>query len=112
MAAEVQGADAAGQALEWDEEKRRPSLVEEKCLSCMLCSFVCPVPDLIAFKEMPATWNRSETQVIRRHLQVLSVAGRGAVAAAGAKLSLVMARPSVCGEEPKGVQRPGPAFVA
>ena len=61
--------DAAGQALEWDEVERRPSLIEDKCLSCMLCSFVCPVPELIAFKEMPAEWNRAETQVMDKNLE-------------------------------------------
>ena len=53
--------DSGGQALEWDEKKRRPVLDEEKCLSCMVCSFVCPVGDLITFKEMPAGWKRRET---------------------------------------------------
>jgi dihydropyrimidine dehydrogenase (NAD+) subunit PreA len=56
--------DAAGQALEWDAENRRPRLIEEKCLSCMICSFVCPVPDLITFKEMPGDWQRRETAVM------------------------------------------------
>ena len=42
--------DAGGQALEWDAEKRRPKLVEDKCLSCMICSFICPVPDLITLQ--------------------------------------------------------------
>jgi dihydropyrimidine dehydrogenase (NAD+) subunit PreA len=55
--------DAAGQALEWDSKTRRPHLVEDKCLSCMLCSFVCPVPGLISFKEMPRDWHRQETAV-------------------------------------------------
>ncbi len=55
--------DAGGQALEWDGAKRRPRLIEDKCLSCMLCSFVCPVNDLITFKEMPAAWNRRMTAV-------------------------------------------------
>ncbi|MBT8371536.1 MAG: NAD-dependent dihydropyrimidine dehydrogenase subunit PreA [Deltaproteobacteria bacterium] len=61
--------DAAGQALEWDQTERRPQLIENKCLSCMLCSFVCPVPELISFKEMPATWNRDETQVMDKRLE-------------------------------------------
>ncbi len=61
--------DAAGQALEWDQDERRPILIENKCLSCMLCSFVCPVPELISFKEMPATWNRDETQVMDKNLE-------------------------------------------
>jgi dihydropyrimidine dehydrogenase (NAD+) subunit PreA len=56
--------DAAGQALEWDATKRRPRLIEDKCLSCMLCSFVCPVDKLIAFKEMPSDWNRHEISVM------------------------------------------------
>jgi len=56
--------DAAGQALEWDSETRRPKLIEDKCLGCMICSFVCPVPGLISFKEMPREWNRNETVVM------------------------------------------------
>jgi dihydropyrimidine dehydrogenase (NAD+) subunit PreA len=56
--------DAAGQAIEWDVQMRRPRLIEEKCLSCMICSFVCPVPELITFKEMPAGWHRRETAVM------------------------------------------------
>jgi dihydropyrimidine dehydrogenase (NAD+) subunit PreA len=61
--------DAAGQAIQWDADTRRPQLVEEKCLSCMLCSFVCPVPGLISFKEMPATWRRDETRVMDESLE-------------------------------------------
>jgi dihydropyrimidine dehydrogenase (NAD+) subunit PreA len=61
--------DAAGQAIEWDAVKRRPRLMEDKCLSCMLCSFVCPVPGLISFKEMPATWRREPTRVMDKHLE-------------------------------------------
>ena len=56
--------DAAGQALEWEEERRRPRLIEDKCLSCMVCSFVCPVPGLITFKEMPKGWKRRVTAVM------------------------------------------------
>jgi dihydropyrimidine dehydrogenase (NAD+) subunit PreA len=55
--------DAAGQAVEWDSRRRRPRLVEDKCLSCMLCQAVCPVPGLITFKEMPSGWRRKETAV-------------------------------------------------
>jgi dihydropyrimidine dehydrogenase (NAD+) subunit PreA len=61
--------DAAGQAIEWDAEKRKPNLIEDKCLSCMLCKFVCPVPELITFKEMPADWNRQETAVMDKKLE-------------------------------------------
>ena len=56
--------DAGGQALEWQEKRRRPKLVEEKCLSCMICSFICPVPSLISFKEMPKDWKRKPTRVM------------------------------------------------
>jgi len=53
--------DAGGQALGWDTEKRRPILPEEKCLSCMVCSFVCPVHGMITFKEMPKGFKRAKT---------------------------------------------------
>ena len=53
--------DAGGQALEWDDEKRRPKPIEDKCLSCMVCKFVCPVDGLISYKEMPSSWKRRET---------------------------------------------------
>jgi dihydropyrimidine dehydrogenase (NAD+) subunit PreA len=43
--------DAGGQALAWDAENRRPKLDEEKCLSCMVCSFVCPVHEMITYHE-------------------------------------------------------------
>ena len=42
--------DAGGQALKWDGDKRRPALDENKCLSCMICSFVCPIDGLIKYK--------------------------------------------------------------
>ncbi|NLI55779.1 NAD-dependent dihydropyrimidine dehydrogenase subunit PreA [bacterium] len=46
--------DAGGQCIEWDSKKRRPIPDEEKCYSCMICSFVCPIdnPPLITFKEI------------------------------------------------------------
>ena len=55
--------DAGGQALEWNSAARRPELIEDKCLSCMICSFVCPVSGLIRFKEMPKGWQRRQTAV-------------------------------------------------
>jgi dihydropyrimidine dehydrogenase (NAD+) subunit PreA len=55
--------DAAGQAIAWDAENRRPKLIEDRCLSCMLCQFVCPVPGLITYREMPKGWKRQETAV-------------------------------------------------
>lgn len=53
--------DAGGQALDWDSNKRRPIPLEDKCLSCMICSFVCPVHNMIKYHEMPSSWKREET---------------------------------------------------
>lgn len=53
--------DAGGEALEWDAAKRRPRQIEDKCLSCMICGFVCPVAGLITFKKKPASWKRRPT---------------------------------------------------
>jgi dihydropyrimidine dehydrogenase (NAD+) subunit PreA len=61
--------DAGGFALEWNEVERRPALVEDKCLSCMICSFVCPVSDLISFTEMPADWKRQDAEVMDKSLE-------------------------------------------
>ena len=61
--------ESGGQALEWDSSARRPKLIEEKCLSCMLCSFVCPVSGLISYKEMPSGWKRQETAVFGKDLE-------------------------------------------
>lgn len=52
---------ACGSALSWDAEKRRPKLDNDACLSCMVCSFVCPVTGLINFREMPDSWKRKPT---------------------------------------------------
>ncbi|MBU2649200.1 NAD-dependent dihydropyrimidine dehydrogenase subunit PreA [bacterium] len=61
--------DAAGQALDWDETTRRPHLIEDKCLSCMICSFICPVEGLITFKEMPRDWKRREAKIMDTSLE-------------------------------------------
>jgi dihydropyrimidine dehydrogenase (NAD+) subunit PreA len=39
--------DGAHQAIDWDDEKRRPVLNEDNCVGCLLCLHVCPVPDCI-----------------------------------------------------------------
>jgi dihydropyrimidine dehydrogenase (NAD+) subunit PreA len=39
--------DAAHQAIEWDEENRKPSLIKDNCVGCHLCLNVCPVQDCI-----------------------------------------------------------------
>ena len=35
--------DGAHQAMEWNEEERRPSCDHDKCVGCHLCALVCPV---------------------------------------------------------------------
>ena len=35
--------DGAHQAMEWDEETRRPHCNHDKCVGCLLCGHVCPV---------------------------------------------------------------------
>jgi len=44
--------DAGGQGLGWDGEKRRPVPDDDNCLTCMICSFICPVDGLITYKEI------------------------------------------------------------
>jgi dihydropyrimidine dehydrogenase (NAD+) subunit PreA len=61
--------DAAGQAIDWDAEARLPRLIEDKCLSCMLCSSVCPVDGMITYREMPADWRRQDTAVMDPSLE-------------------------------------------
>ncbi|HOW96180.1 MAG TPA: NAD-dependent dihydropyrimidine dehydrogenase subunit PreA [Kiritimatiellia bacterium] len=61
--------DAGGWALDWDAKKRRPALDEKKCLSCMVCSFACPVDGLITFKEMPKSYRRAETVTLGKELE-------------------------------------------
>jgi hypothetical protein len=35
----------------------------------MICSFVCPVKDLITFKEMPAEWKREDAVIMDESLK-------------------------------------------
>ncbi len=44
--------DAGSHGLGWDAEKRKPIPDDDKCFSCMICSFVCPVddPPVISFE--------------------------------------------------------------
>ncbi|MCK5672923.1 MAG: NAD-dependent dihydropyrimidine dehydrogenase subunit PreA, partial [Spirochaetales bacterium] len=48
--------DAAHQAIEWNNEERKPTILDDKCVGCQLCLLVCPVydcitPGKITFKE-------------------------------------------------------------
>lgn len=56
--------DAGGQCLEWNRSDRRPQMTEDLCLSCMICSFICPVDNLITFKEKPLSWKREEIKAM------------------------------------------------
>jgi len=42
--------DAGGQGLGWDADTRRPIPDDDTCLSCMVCSFVCPVDGVIHYR--------------------------------------------------------------
>jgi len=44
--------DAGGQCLGWDIEKRKPVPDDDDCLSCMICSFVCPAGNVIKYKKV------------------------------------------------------------
>ncbi|MCL2493265.1 MAG: NAD-dependent dihydropyrimidine dehydrogenase subunit PreA [Clostridiales bacterium] len=48
--------DGAHQAIDWDEKKRRPVLIEDSCVGCHLCLNVCPVKDCITPGEV--RWKR------------------------------------------------------
>lgn len=48
--------DGAHQAIEWNDEERKPTILDDKCVGCQLCLLVCPVydcitPGKILFKE-------------------------------------------------------------
>ncbi len=59
--------DAAHQAIEWDNENRKPTIDEKKCVGCQLCLHVCPVydcitPGKITFKEEDQFGKGSKTE--------------------------------------------------
>jgi len=35
----------------------------------LICSFVCPVSDIISFTEMPAQWKRQDAEVMDKSLE-------------------------------------------
>lgn len=55
--------DGAHQAIEWDEERRRPVLIEEKCVGCHLCKNVCPV-DCISAGEIKFKKGGKEREIV------------------------------------------------
>jgi len=44
--------DGANQAIQFDTDKRKASVDEERCVGCLLCKHVCPVWDCISYKEV------------------------------------------------------------
>lgn len=55
--------DGGHQAIEWDEENRRPS-INDNCVGCHLCLNVCPVEDCITPGEIKWKENRPQVDVI------------------------------------------------
>lgn len=55
--------DAAHQAIDWDEEKRRPKL-NDNCVGCHLCLNVCPVMDCITPGEIVFKDGRKEKEIV------------------------------------------------
>ncbi len=58
--------DAAHQAIDWDEEKRRPKL-NDNCVGCHLCLNVCPVQECITPGEIEWKEGRKHTDIIMKH---------------------------------------------
>lgn len=59
--------DGAHQAIEWDEEKRRPSL-NDNCVGCHLCLNVCPVQGCITPGEIKWKEDRTPVDIVmKRH---------------------------------------------
>ena len=59
--------DGAHQAIEWNNEERKPTILEDKCVGCQLCLLVCPVydcitPGRIMFKEEDQFGKGSKTE--------------------------------------------------
>ncbi len=57
--------DGAHQALDWDQERRRPVLIKEKCVGCHLCKMICPVL-AISNGEVEFKKGRKEKDIIIR----------------------------------------------
>lgn len=53
--------DAAHQAIDWNDKRRRPSINDDDCVGCHLCLNVCPVKDCITSGEIK--WKEGRTPV-------------------------------------------------
>ena len=58
--------DAAHQAIDWDEKKRRP-ILNDNCVGCHLCLNVCPVQDCITPGELEWKKGRKKHKVEMKH---------------------------------------------
>ena len=58
--------DAAHQAIDWNEEKRRPEL-NDNCVGCHLCLNVCPVKDCITPGEIVWKEGRQQKEIALKH---------------------------------------------
>ena len=58
--------DAAHQAIDWDEENRRPKL-NDNCVGCHLCLNVCPVQECITPGEIEWKEGRPHTEITLKH---------------------------------------------
>ena len=61
--------DGAHQAIDWDEENRKPKL-NDNCVGCHLCLNVCPVPDCITPGEIKWKEGRKESEIaLKKHYE-------------------------------------------
>lgn len=58
--------DAAHQAIDWNEEKRRPEL-NDNCVGCHLCLNVCPVQECITPGEIKWKDGREQVDIALKH---------------------------------------------
>lgn len=58
--------DAAHQAIDWDDKKRRPAINDE-CVGCHLCLNVCPVKDCITPGEIKWKEGRKPVEIKLKH---------------------------------------------